>query len=553
MGAWRTFLTIGILMAIPASAAARQQAGFQTRFGIKYVAEGAVYLNAGRAAGLAEGQKLTVRRNDPQHPEGRAIAEIEVVSVASSSAACQIRTSTEAVQIGDEAQLSADDAEVLRKARAVEESRKYAQVIMFTEGDTLEQEARASVPRPRSPEINRVRGRIGFEYSAIRDSEIYRQTSSLGLILRIDATRILGTYWNLSGYYRGRLSRQSDSSQETLSDLIQRTYHLHLTYNNPGSHWVAGFGRLYLPWATSLGTMDGGYFGRRLGRRFTLGLFGGSSPDPTSWRYDRDRQLIGSFVNLEGGSFEAFRYSATVGAASGRIRWRPDREFGFLESNFLYKRYLSVYYNAEADILHSADPAQQSGPALSRSFLTVRVQPHRRVSFDINHNYFRDVPTFDARLVGTGLVDRLLFHGLNAGVRLELPYGINPYASFGRSGKTGDTRNSWNQMFGIAVSDIIRTKIRADLRYSKFDSAFGHGRYRSISLTRPFGEGLRFEVQAGQQDFNSPLTAQNNAWWVNSNADWIFSGRYFFGGGFTLYNSPGQGYKQWYLNLGYGF
>jgi hypothetical protein len=77
--------------------------------------------------------------------------------------------------------------------------------------------------------------------------------------------------------------------------------------------------------------------------------------------------------------------------------------------------------------------------------------------------------------------------------------------------------------------------------------------YRSLSLSRPFGEGLRFEVQAGQQSYDSPLTTQNSAWWVNSNADWIFSGRYFVGGGFTLYNSPGQGYKQWYVNLGYGF
>ena len=76
---------------------------------------------------------------------------------------------------------------------------------------------------------------------------------------------------------------------------------------------------------------------------------------------------------------------------------------------------------------------------------------------------------------------------------------------------------------------------------------------KSLSLSRPFGEGLRFEVQAGQQSYDSPLTTQNSAWWVNSNADWIFSGRYFVGGGFTLYNSPGQGYKQWYVNLGYGF
>ncbi len=45
--------------------------------------------------------------------------------------------------------------------------------------------------------------------------------------------------------------------------LINRTYHLNVTYENPDSRLVAGFGRLYLPWAPSLDTIDGGYFGVR--------------------------------------------------------------------------------------------------------------------------------------------------------------------------------------------------------------------------------------------------------------------------------------------------
>ena len=141
---------------------------------------------------------------------------------------------------------------------------------------------RAAVPKAPLPEINRVRGRIGIEYSTVRDLFVPRQTSSVGVVFRIDATRLKGTYWNLSGYYRGRLTQQHrDPSQETLTDLLQRTYHLSLTYNNPASRWVAGMGRLYLPWATSLGTVDGGYFGCRLGKRVTVGLFGGTAPDPT--------------------------------------------------------------------------------------------------------------------------------------------------------------------------------------------------------------------------------------------------------------------------------
>ena len=269
----RAWLILGVMTAFSMTAFARQQSGFQTKFGIKYVAEGAVYLDGGRNAGLAEGQKLTVRRSDPDHPEGRVIAEIEVSSVASSSAACLIRSSNESIQAGDVAELSRQDTEVLRKVRAVEETRRYAQVITFTETNTLEQEAR-DMSRVRGYRRSIARGGASdSSNSAIRDADISRQTSAFGFVLRIDATRIFGTYWNLSGYYRGRFSRQSNS-QETLSDLIQRTYHFYLSYNNPSSHWTAGIGRLYLPSATSLGTIDGGYFGRRFGRRLTLGMFG---------------------------------------------------------------------------------------------------------------------------------------------------------------------------------------------------------------------------------------------------------------------------------------
>ena len=86
-------------------------------------------------------------------------------------------------------------------------------------------------------------------------------SSDVGFVFRGDITRIGGTYWNLSGYWRGRITQTSAASAQTLQNLINRTYHLSLTYDNPNSNLVAGVGRLYLPWAPSLDTIDGGYFG----------------------------------------------------------------------------------------------------------------------------------------------------------------------------------------------------------------------------------------------------------------------------------------------------
>ena len=92
---------------------------------MKYIAQGVVYLEGGRAAGLKEGQSLIVERavaapvpdggvQSPAPPSG-IIASLKVVSVAASSAVCEIVSSTEPVAVGDMARFA---PEQLREERA---------------------------------------------------------------------------------------------------------------------------------------------------------------------------------------------------------------------------------------------------------------------------------------------------------------------------------------------------------------------------------------------------------------------------------------------------
>jgi hypothetical protein len=521
---------------------------------VKHVAEGAVYLEGGRSAGLSEGLRLTIRRPAAGAEPERVVAELEVTSVASASAVCEIKSSQGEIEVGDTAYLSLEDTELLQAVKSSEAGKKYVQVVTFTEGDPLDEEARAAVPHAPSPAVNRVRGRIGFEYNSIQQPGGGGNSSQLGLVVRTDMTRIGGSYWSVSGFWRGRLSsRNGGTQQTTITDLLNRTYHLSLTYNNPQSPWMMGFGRLFLPWANSLETIDGGYLAHRIGRRFTAGTFAGSTPDPTSWNYAPNRQLAGSFLNYTAGSFETVRVSSTAGVAASYIQWKPERQFAFFENGLFFGRHVSVYHNLETDRFRGQQDAADNGMHLSRSFLTVRLQPLRYLSFDISHNYFRNVPTFDPRLVATGLLDKLLFQGASAGFRLELPWRTSAYASFGRSSRSGDSRSSLNQMYGLAKSNILRTGIRVDARYSKFDSSFGRGTYRALSASRSFGERIRFDLQAGQQNFTSALTNQNRARFINSSVDWFLAAHYALGAGYTLYRSPNQNYNQMYVNLGYRF
>ncbi len=559
----RWTVLLGLLACIPHARAV--DLGLRADFRIKYVASGVVYLEGGRNVGLKEDLKLSVKRgrrststSEPStDKQSQVIGQVRVISVAEISAVCEIVNSTEDIAAGDLAYLEPEDAETLTQQSALAGVRKYPQVITFSEGDPLEEEAREFVPRPPLPEINRATGRIGVEYGGISSGGMNASSSQqLGLILRADVTRINGTYWNLSGYWRGRYtSRSNPESQQTLSDLINRTYHLGMNYTNPNSRWVAGFGRQYLPWASSLETMDGGYFGRRFGRNMTTGVFAGSTPDPSSWNYNPNREMAGVFVNFEGGSFEGTRYTSTFGGGVSGLSWQTDRHFIFMENGIFYKRYVSVYQALQADDPKQVLPGGQklTSTGISRSFVTLRFQPDPRVSIDINHNYFRDIPTFDPLLVGTGLLDKILFQGLSIGFRVDLPRHVSVYNSFGLNNRSGDTKRSLNQMYGVTMGQIWRTGIRADVRYSHFDSSFGRGNYGLLVLSRNFGEKLRWEVTAGKQSFLSPMTRDTSYRTYGTTVDWFPGNNIFIDLGFTHQNGNVQDYTQYYMGIGYRF
>jgi hypothetical protein len=533
----------------------------QTAFMVKYVAQDTVYLAAGRNAGLAEGMRLVVKRADnvsTTASTGEAtgayvVAELTVITITDTSAVCNIEKAPGDLHKGDYAYMTAAQVEVLAQQKSLAGFRKYPQVISFSEGDPMEEEMREAVPRPPLPEVNRIRGRIGMDYSGIRSQGTAgTMNTQMGVVFRADMTRIAGTHWNLSGYWRGRLT-QNSTDQQSLQDLINRTYHLSMLYENPQSHWVAGFGRLYVPWASSLETIDGGYFGRRLSSSVTAGVFAGTTPDPSSWSYDPNRRMGGGFINVEGGSFDSVHYFSTSGAGVSMLKWDIDRPFLFFENNLSYKKYMSLYQSLQADDPKDAAGTSLVGPGISRSFTTFRFQPIERLSFDVNHNYLRDVPTFDPRLIGTGLLDKYLFQGLSFGTRVETWYRVSLYANVGRSNRSGDTKYSLNQMYGVTAGRIWKTGLRADVRYSEFDSSFGSGNYRAVSLSRGLGENVRFEMQVGRQKIASSFTSQTSSRFLNANTDINLGPRYFFQAGYTTERGGTLDYDQWTVTMGYRF
>jgi hypothetical protein len=558
----------------------------RTSYQVRQLAAGAVYLDGGSDAGLKEGMHLKVFRLTPGEAQmsRKEIGDITIIAVATISAVCEVKEGSKPIEVGDTAELTYEDAQAIELVRTSKTLRHVAQTVAFTEGDPIEEELREYVPHRPSPAVNRIRGRISFQQGTIFDHTTGMRSLQEGLVVRMDMTRIAGTYWNFTGYWNGRMTSQSTTVQ-TLNDLLNRTYTIGFYYNNPNSHYVGGFGRFLLPWAPSLNTMDGGYFGRRLGAGFTAGIFAGSTPDPLAWNYNPNRQQGGTFIAFERGSYDRVRYASTVGVAMSRSHWHPERQFLFSENSFSVGTHLFISHSAEVDkVTKSLTSNGINTPQLARSFATLRIQPIRRISLDVGHNYFRTVPTFDLRLLGTGLLDQFLFQGFSGGFRAEIIRGIQLSGNFGQSKGTQDSRPSLNYAGGLSFPRLPRLPVaiflprvpkfsrfvpglprvaaarwlpglgfRTDLRYSKFTSSFATGSYGSLMLTRQFTEKLHLDMQVGEQRIASTFTPQTRTRFATSNLDYLIGRHYILGAGWTVYHGGTQNYDQTFVTLGFRF
>ncbi len=541
---------------------ASRPAPVHSDFRVKYVNGSDVYVDGGRDSGLTEGTALVLKQafsggepsGDEKALEPGILAKLTVVSIASSSAVCHVDSSARDLVVGDVVTLPQAEIEHLVERNTVGNTRRYPMIISFSEGDPLEEEIRDAVPHPPLPEINQSRGRIGFDFSTMRGLGANSFTSTtLGMVARADISRIGGSHWNLNGYWRGRVQSTAAPAQSSIQDLINRTYQMSFTYVNPASHWTAGVGRLYLPWASSLEVIDGGYVARALTTPTILGVFGGSTPDPTAWNYNPRRKLNGMFLNTHGGSFEQFRYSSTEGGGVELLDWSVDKPFFFAENDLSYKRTFSLYHSMQIDRPTANPGTPPLNPGVGQSLLSLRFQVHPRVGLDLTHTYFRDVPTYDPSLVGTGLLDKYLFQGVNGGGRIEFPRRVTGYFTIGRSSTSSDAKGSWNSMGGASMSRIWKTGLNVDGRYSKFDSAFATGSYRTITVSREINDSVRLNLQAGRQAFASPLSKDKGSYFGNFFVDANIGTRYFIESSYTTQRGGADEYNQWTSTFGIRF
>jgi hypothetical protein len=533
-------------------------------FRIKFISGNTVYIDGGSNAGLRVGMNLDLFHADANSGEkkqkGSLIGAARIVGIARTSAILEVGTSDAELKIGDRADLLPHDADTARMNVLTDPANTLnprARAVDDADNDSLAPRSKSLRPAPAPDDEagTRTAGRIGLDYSGISSTgSTPGQSYQMGMSFQSDMRHILGTHWNLEGYWRGRINRHSQFQEATIEDSLNKTYTMQLYYDNPQSKWVAGMGRLYLPWAVSLDTVDGGYLGHKFRAGNTSGVFAGSTPDLSSWHYRPDQRIAGIFTNFEGGDYDRFHYSSTTGAALSSIKWKLDRPFLFFENEMSYKGKISAWHSLIYDSpLGVTTNGIRPGAGVSHSYFTFHYQPNDVVSFDFYHNFFRDVPTAVTSIVGTGLVDKLLFQGVSAGTHIRPNRHFTLYTTLGTSSKTGDAQRSLNEMFGATWNEIPRTGVRADFHYSKFNSNFGDGHYEVLSLSRQVTNRMFWNVQLGKQDLVSTHTLDCFSNFIDDSMDFNLGRHSYLQSGYTYVKGDTMNYRQWYMSWGYRF
>jgi len=542
----RSFTFFALLFAPALLAPRTLVAGEQRKvvFHVREVEATALYIDIGRNSGLQEGMKL-----DLFHSSSAPIAQVRVMIVADSSAVCEVVKSSADISIGDYGFISQS-----AKSQAVRDSNGTKGgdpplALQTTGAQVLDASAeRKSEPVKTLPQ-RKTAVRIGVDYDGTQVADGFK-ASEFGFQVQSDMTHIAGTNWSFTGYWRSRFRQTSSglngAALESLNDRIDRTYHIGLYYESPDSPYIAGFGRLGVPGAPSLPTIDGGYFGRKINRHLTLGVFGGSTPDPTAWDYNPNQRIAGVFTNLEAGNLSGLYFSGAEGIAMTAIHWRAARQFAFLDNTLSWRGILWFNNVTEVDAARTSPVTGQSNPdGISFTSSSLHVRPVRRLTLGLDYSYLN--------LLGTSLLDKYIFQGLSMDARYDLTRRISVFTQIGRAQSIADTRKMWNSMYGISFGDLLKTGLHADVRYAKFASSFGDGNYKAVSISRGLGDNMQIEVLAGTQSLASSFTSNSSSRFVTISSMWNFGPQYFIGSGFTWSRGTTLNYEQWNMMFGYRF
>lgn len=379
-----------VLAAVLLATALAEHAGAQPAppISVTYVTNSAIYLDAGRAEGLAVGSRLKIVR------DGAEIAEIEIEFVAEHSASGREVRILGMVRSGDRAIVlstpeGAEPAPVAPEtAPAVEVSRAPVYAAPPERAEKSEPWARTS------GSVALGWRRIGSDFGPVSTETGGRLSLRLSEIAGKDLTfrvRLRSRETEREGY-RSQLPTRQDSD---------RLYELSLVYDPPEGRFAFQLGRLGASRFSTLGDLDGALGEIRIGAGFSVGAFGGSRPDLADLGFETAGEKYGAFARWatpERDDRPGFAEILVGGVREKSDEGETSRDFVAIESRFGSGSRWWIFQRAEIDLFRdwrereAGRTSQISNAAIAASF---QLSPAWRAS--LSYDQWRNNLTWETR------------------------------------------------------------------------------------------------------------------------------------------------------------
>jgi hypothetical protein len=376
-----------------AATAATQDSAVRTA-PVTYVSGTTVYVAAGRADGLVEGQELRINR------QGGGTITLKVVFLSSRQASCEIASGATDVVVGELVSFTPQLAAAPAPAGAP-------------------QTATATPHRTTRRRLNGpgLHGRVGARYLVAHEDALNGGFNQPSFDLRLDGQALGDTPIGLAADLRTRRTTSTSGDGTSTVDGRTRVYQAALLWNTPGSSFRMALGRQYLTAVTSVTLFDGALVELN-GSHLAFGAFGGVEPEPANLGFSRDVQDLGGYLQLHNRPGGTGFWSFSLGAVGSYSTAATNREFAFAQASVSTSA-VSLYALQEVDY-YRPWKVKLGEDALSptSTYVSGSLRPTRWIAFTGGYDNRRSVRLYRDAVDPATQFDDTYREGVNGGIAL---------------------------------------------------------------------------------------------------------------------------------------
>lgn len=468
---------------------------------VTFVTTSSAYVNAGKSDGLVEGARVDVIRR------GRPVGELKVSFVSSHQASCQIVSVVDSVIVGDSA----------RYVPAASAAAPPAAVA----GRTRPAASTAATRTVRGSNTGLLRGRIGLYYLTVtqRDSLGGHFAQPSG-DFRLNGAGLGGSPLGLALDVRTRRSVRALPGTTTSTTDQTRVYQAQVFWQAPGSPVRFTTGRQYAPGITSVGLLDGAAVEVNQSG-WDYGLFGGLQPDLINLGFSGDISQLGGYVRRHNRTGSLTHWSVTGGASGSYVTWHTNREFLYLQANYMTRR-LSFYGVQEVDYYRPwRRVAGEQAISPTSSFANLQLQVTPGVGLTAGFDNRRSVRLYHDVIDSTAasVFDETFRRGVWTGLTVRTARHFR--GSFDvRTNHDATTGTANTYTLALAVERLTSLGIGLRTRSTRYTTGPRDGWLNSVTIgLEPWGRGSLAVTSGWRSEHDSTAALTLDIRWLSADMD----------------------------------